>query len=926
MKKKYIISVCAVVLVLLLGVVCDFRKIGRVYAEVTEAMGVTTESIAEKVTENNKEESGGEGTSGNSTEESGSEEGTSEESTEKEPDGEQKTEETTTEEVTEEPTTEEMPQEPADEIPPAVELLCIDEDGKAKEEILCHITISEEDFPNCKNIIYVERTDFQNKTEQTTIEDVVFENGVKKEVAFSEEGYYQIYVQSTDGTGNETVSEMITFLIDRTMPNITVDTGGMIENGCYETKKEKRNITFEIEDYSLIKDSCKVTILHNMEREKIVSCEWTESSEGRKTTVVLDETFEEGSYKIMASAQDEAGNEMVKEWNFVIDNTPAEVEMKCDTDCEKWTDQDVVFQTRIEDSVSGIKEIVYKIKGEVVKKLSFEERIYSYYQEVVASEEADKASGYSVVVEVTNWAGLKQTVKRQVYIDKTKPEITLSGVRNGEYYADNQFITTNVIDMSYKGTKTEYYVTHILDGKSKEIKIDAFVSGKYEDRCVRELTQEGRYEIYAIATDSVGNNMKSNTLSFVIDKTAPVVEVHGIEEDAMTADTVTLQLCCRESFYETNEVVLEIERTLDGKTTTERVDGVLKDGKKSVMEKQFAKDGTYHVTIWAKDRAGNPAQEEQITFSVDKTKPEIGITGTENYQLWSEPMSLRFRVVESYYKDNQVVISGTRKDMDGKVETLYIPMIRNSGKVSGMLQTFEEDGIYEIQMRAKDQAGNENSMNVHFVIDRTNPEIFRVGKYDGGYYTSFRLADSMEDIFKDLTVVSYQIRLNGVEYNGTDEITQEGKYNLQVEVQDELGHASRKSVEFIIDHTPPQIRFGGVTEGEKVQMAGTVSLALADADDRITGVRVNGVEQDADVRELSYTEEGAYRIEVDCEDKAGNKATETLSFLYDSVEPTSHKSQVNILPVMCIFGICVLGICVMFQIRIIRKRRGEQEL
>lgn len=922
MGKRYIVSVCVAAALFLLGAVCELQEIGRVYAEVTEAISTEKEISETLGTEEVATEIiGGEVGKEETTTEIISGEVETEEATTEMTDGEVGTEEGATEEMP----TEENPQDSVDETPPEVELVCTDKDGVAQEEITCCITISEEDFDNCKKIIHVERTDFQSKTEISSIENMEFENGVEKEVVFSEEGRYRLYVQSTDGTGNETISETIEFLIDRTSPNIAMDTGKMEENGCYETKKDKRKMTLEMQDYTLVKDSCKVVVLYNMEKERIVSCDWEEISEGNKTTIMFDGTFEDGSYKVLVSAQDEAGNETVKEFNFIIDNTVAEIEMNCDVDYEKWTDKDVMFRTTVEDNISGIKEVVYKVKGKVVKKVSFEEKTYHYEQEVTATAEADKVSGYSVCVEVVNGAGIRQTMKRQVYIDKTGPEVTLSGVENGEHYTGNQSVMASVRDISYKDTKTEYYVTYTSNRKSRKYVLEPFLSNQYEDHCVRELTKEGLYEIYAIATDSVGNRTKSNTLSFVIDKTAPVVEVSGVDNDAMTADTVTLQFLCEESFYETNDVVIEIDKTLDGKTTSNRMEGLLKDESMSVLEKQFAEDGTYEVSISAKDKAGNEAEVRRLTFSVDQTKPEIQIKGTDNYQLWSEPAFLKFYVEESYYKDNRVVINGTCRDIDGNIETLNIPAMKNEGKISGMLQAFERDGIYELQIRAEDKAGNVNSRNIHFLIDQTSPEIHGVEKHDGGYYQSFRLADSMEEIFRDLTVVSYQMRLNGVEYNGTDEITREGMYNLQVEVQDELGNESRESVEFVIDRTPPQVRFSGVADGETVKMDGVVSLELADANDAITGIRMNGAEYGTGVRELPYTEAGMYRIEVDCEDKAGNKATETISFLYESLDEESavSLSRDGRWVFACVFVIGVLVICVGLGIFIKQRRREE---
>ncbi|MBQ4059767.1 MAG: hypothetical protein IJD40_12690 [Lachnospiraceae bacterium] len=899
--RKIDIVIYVVLLIFLLGIVCGDWEVGKVYAEITEEMSTTTENITESSTEENTTES---------TTERIEEETTTEEAT---------TEEASTEDIT----TEEIPQEPVDETPPEVKIVCMDEDGKAKESVLCHITISDEDFENCKNIVHVEKKDFHNRIEYMMIEDIEFENEVEKEMEFSEEGYYRIYIQSVDGMGNETISETIEFLIDRTAPDIMVNMGKMKEKGYYETKKEKREVIIEVEDYNLVKEFCKVAVIHNMQTERIMSCEWEDLSMGRKTTLVFDDTFEDGNYKIIVYAKDEVGNEVGKEVDFSIDNTAAEIEMDSDMNYEKWTSQDVVFQTKVEDNVSGLKEVIYKVKGEVVKRVSFEEKTDCYYQEIIATKEADKESGYSVSVEVINGAGIRQSMKRQVYIDKTKPEVSLSGIEDGQHYAKNQVVLTNVMDISYKETQTEYYVTHTKNGKSKKILLNAFLSDKYEDSCIREFTQEGKYEIYAMTTDSAGNCSKSNTLSFVIDKTAPVLEVKGVEEGAMTPDTVILQISCREAFYATNKVEMEIVKTLDGKKTTERVDGLLKEGEESLIEKQFSEDGTYCVSVFAKDKAGNEAKTKSVTFSVDKTKPEIQIIGTDNYQLWSKPASLRFSIEESNYEGNQVSITGTRKDIDGKIEKLNVPAMKNDGKISSMLQVFEKDGIYELQINAKDLAGNANSKEMHFVIDQTSPEINGVEKYDGGYYSSFQLADSMEGIFKDLTVVSYQMYLNGVEYNGTDKITREDKYNLLVQAQDELGHENRKSIEFIVDCTPPKVRFLGVMDGERVEKAGTILLTLDDAEDDITGIRVNDVEYDVALREIPYTEYGNYRIEVDCKDKAGNRATESISFTYANVETQTSTWKGEIWMSLCVGLVGVLGICAWVHIRTKQKRREE---
>ena len=87
-------------------------------------------------------------------------------------------------------------------------------------------------------------------------------------------------------------------------------------------------------------------------------------------------------------------------------------------------------------------------------------------------------------------------------------------------------------------------------------------------------------------------------------------------------------------------------------------------------------------------------------------------------------------------------------------------------------------------------------------------------------------------------------------------------------------------MEFIIDHTMPKVIFSGMKDGETVYDSGMITIAMENPEDKFTDVRMNGTHYGSDVRSLPYTEYGAYQIEVDCVDKAGNSLTESLHFVY----------------------------------------------
>lgn len=709
-------------------------------------------------------------------------------------------------------------------------------------------------------------------------------------LSYEKEGNYEITFKGQDKTGNVSLEKKAAFSIDRTAPVISKigysDVNGLImEKYGIIFSNNAILVEFDVSDSVVGVDENRVYVTIGEERTGDTPIYIAHKTAGNRYYVVIptDLSVEEFDDAVTIWANDLLGNESHVVSTEVVYNTDyPNIVMECDEDYSVWTNKDVTFHTNVSDSKSGLKEVIYRIDGEEVERVVFNSFVSSYDYDLVATKSCDKISGYKVSVEVINNAGSTNTMSKQVFIDKKKPKVTLSGVEYNAHFNQNQTFVTEVKDVSYSNTKTVYVIKRTLDGKTYNVPVQVFHSKQYNDRCKRTMKLEGLYKIYAIATDSAGNQSISNTLSFVIDKTAPKLSVSGTEKGSMNGAPVILQFACEESFFATNMVSIDVVRKLDDNTVKEKIKGFPQNAKKTFKKHTFSEDGTYEVTISAVDKAGNVAASKSITFSIDRTKPEIHITGTGNYEQWDRPVTVSFSITESYFTGSTVQITGTKTDIDGNVSEIAISNFRYTGKVSSLSRLFDEDGIYALEIVSRDEAGNRESAKIHFVIDQTPPEINKVSDLNGEYYQEFKLTDSLEEIFKDLTVLNYHLLLNGVEYSGTDVIDEEGKYNLYVDAEDELGHVTSKNVEFIVDHTAPKIIFNGVEDGETVHESGEVLLSLTNSEDEITAVRMNGIDYGAAVRRLTFTEYGSYKIEVDCKDKAGNSITRSIYFVYNN--------------------------------------------
>ena len=249
---------------------------------------------------------------------------------------------------------------------------------------------------------------------------------------------------------------------------------------------------------------------------------------------------------------------------------------------------------------------------------------------------------------------------KEVWVDKTKPVINITGVSDGMVYNTD---VTPVIDV----TDTNLNLTIItLNGVS-------FVSGT-------TITEDGSYTLYVYADDTAGNNAEK-TVTFTIGKTLPNINITGVENGEYYNTDVTPIVNVTDDDLNYTIITLNNESFVSGTTITE--------------------EGTYTLYVYAEDLAGNNASVTLI-FTVDKTLPVITITG----------------VVDGVYYNVSVtpVIEITDTYPDTSTITLNDVIFTSGTEVSA-------DGVYYLNVSATDLAGNSNESKIMFTIDKTAPSV-----------------------------------------------------------------------------------------------------------------------------------------------------------------------------------------------------------
>ena len=729
---------------------------------------------------------------------------------------------------------------------------------------------------------------------EVDISDKVTTKDGKYVLVFGDNGEHHLKITAIDHAGNVSDSKEITIKLDKAgiqSPKVTLSSINSTEDATQFGKNFKINAVAE--SVSGIK-------------EAVITVYDTDGNVVKEQTVRGDVIKENGSsysltYEYTPDAEEFNGYVQVKFVDNVATDASAAAPHVVITDKHpfsynrngakisilgntSWTNGDVRLNIAASSKSTTITEVRYYVNGTLVQTIPVNS--LQYADTGFTIRENSSMAGTEVRIEAVCGTNPESQIVNSesivVRVDKQAPALRLAGVTEGAVYNTNRALQITTVENVYNAMKpVQVTATKTIDGVTSDIDLGAYQVQSESDVTNKIFTEDGVYHVTVLAADAAGNK-DVKTVSFTIDKTAPVLNITGTTEGAYSNRPVTLNFQSIESFFETNNVRIMVERRLDG-TTYGRNVLFANTAKNSSVSNTFSEDGDYTITMSAIDAAGNEAAVKTLTFTVDCTAPAVSLTGTKDYFVTQSAVALDFSVIESYYQTNQVQIQASRRLANGKVETVAIPAWSNSGKNSSLRQQFTEDGYYTVNITATDKAGNRKEQTIHFTIDTEKPVIADLSKYDGKYLKSFRLEEDMDTLITELTVPTVKMTLNGEAYDGS-EVTADGKYTFVIEVTDEVGLTASKTIEFVIDNTLPKIIFAGAEDGKWYTDVVRLNVSLENENDTITEILINGepytLTEGKTAYDLTFDTFGDYEVTINSVDAAGNTNSQTISFTY----------------------------------------------
>lgn len=651
-------------------------------------------------------------------------------------------------------------------------------------------------FINLKNIISKITNENNDTIEKTTVSrdrflwfDQKYHSNTTSDINITdvlninEEGFYKFKIVSIDKAGNKSTRE---FSLNVDTQNPEIDMRDIAEDKAFANLNtlsvdinRKPFFTRSLKNM-FVSDTMNSTINLDLNLSEAV----TKKSYSFNTTSNSPEfnisSVEDGTYKVVLTATDEAGNKNSSEGKITIDGSKPVVSTRLSTLKDSTFDEgNHTIEHKNVDSVTPVvtitdittkpEDINIVLQGRNSSKTiavdSSNSSVDGYTRKItlptISSEDV-----YDLKISVGDRIIRESIASRNSSvtnigfgIDRTKPSLSVTA--GGKSITEGSTTYLNAKD-------TMDLVAKVNDNilSDNEIKTVITSNGNSKNSTTHTFSSDNTYNVNVTATD---NALNSNSLNFtiIVDTVIPKVTIEGVTEGKFFNKDIT-------PIITTDDETAVETITLNNTTYT----------KGTIINK----DNDYSLVAKAEDEAGNIG-EASVNFVLDKTKPIINIKNIE---------------ADAFYDKGTLIPDIEVIDNDKEVETVIF--LDNKEYTGGPIST---DGSHVLSVKAVDRASNTSQATVKFKTNFNPPSITVHGIKDNEIFTGpVKLNIEFED------TKLYYILINGKEYMNGDIIYKPGKYKMEIIAIDEFDSESRQIINFTINEgvvAPSSIESNGPT-------------------------------------------------------------------------------------------------------------------
>ena len=733
-----------------------------------------------------------------------------------------------------------------------------------------------------------------------------------KTFTFSQDANYTLGLVYRDLAGNEAVYDTRYFTVDKTAPtgSMTIeDNSGTAktwiqwiqqvffdiftqsQKGVSMTSADETAGVASTQYYKYHPDSESRHTFDGLSTQNLDSISsW---SDGYSTSVNADEQV-----IVYEKITDRAGNVTYinNQEGVIADNTSPtapEIKITAAEPAQGIYNASVPFTIDVTDpenggTYAGLKEVSYEItnNGKVTQSGNYNSdlsdptaRVHNIHRSETVNAELNNSNHVTIKVKAVDYAGNQSEATKDLKIDITHPEVTitfdLNNPLNGKYYKTTRTATISVKERNFDTNAVDLKITN-TDGTMPSVSGWSISSqaGESDDAintCRVEFSADGDYNMTMQCKDQAGN--ESNTVKvdeFTIDKTIPVISVSYDNNSAATPGYYnanrTATITIKEHNFNAAEVNSQITAALQGSgISAPGVGGWSNSGDTHTASVTFSDDGDYTFDIDYTDLAGNAAADyTQDSFTVDKTKPEVEFFDIEDKSANNGVVAPGVKYSDVNYLESGVEIKIEGAEHESKELTGSRSSIANgeSIKMNDFEYTQDNDDVYTMTAVISDKAGNKTEKKIMFSVNR----------FGSNYSFSDTTKEFLDEVYsnsaKDLVITETNVDslvFNGISYsldNKTTELKQgtdytvketggegswkqytytikkenfekEGRYSVTIDSEDKATNTMNNKVKesninFVIDKTPPTVVITGIEESSYRADSRDMSVNVSD--------------------------------------------------------------------------------------------------
>lgn len=389
----------------------------------------------------------------------------------------------------------------------------------------------------------------------------------------------------------------------------------------------------------------------------------------------------EGYHTIAVTAEDNLGNKDTSYYYVFIDSGAPTLKVQKSNDSE-WVQSTTVIASA-SDASGLIKPIKYSVNGAALKESP------STGCSLVIGESPYSANGtYDIKFTVEDYAGFSAEKSTTVKIDKEPPVVTVSDYLSG--WQEHLTLSASAEDGNWSQVNDATWQYTNNNGKTW--------SSEGASNNLKEITEEGEYDVIFKVKDNAGNVGLSDVLHIQIDNKPPIIKPFG---------RVTKDSKLTVSASDSSSGIKNIKWKINA--------GDWQEGATAQLH-----EGSYQLSFQVTDEAGHVTEKTEKIIR-DTTPPILAFN------------------VPSHLKENTIKLENFSV-IDALSDTITLscafdkqtPVQFTKTETPEFDITNLTDGNHTITVVADDNHGNLQKITVSFIIDKTNPVINSVSFTSSG--------------------------------------------------------------------------------------------------------------------------------------------------------------------------------------------------